>query len=524
MPFTVTNIEQQSEGSLRSVTATLTFGKTANESLADPGLSSTTKWAGATDWSDTIAGSTSYLHSGGTGTLTQTAANQAISGVASRRYRFTFTISSINIAGALTLGISTAYGGSFVELPIAATGTFSTEFTTDEGAATADFVLSATSTTTLDAFTLTNFSLKQLVEYPSGGESLTPSEVGLGQFVGDVQLNQGDSGFTYQWDSANQKIIVMAANDIPQLIVDEVVVMTTDAGTLAYPPAYICAIVEDDKADPATLSQVYDIVPIAETPVNNVSVAVNFVTGAVTNAGADGPPALRITYFPQRPGTFFSKENLVIDEVVRADTTAVNLDFAAAAIQYVYGTTDTIQCAYDTPGDSPDAGSVVVDIDDDNGGTTLLFNAAEANVGTEVMAVTYLKQAGLGNSVTLLNDSDRALSSEAMIWTSTTTQGGPFADNALGVPGLGVKFIGEETSGDTQNRSTITNHADGDSDNVSTWNPRTNTLQANGDTAVTSSNIHWLKVYPDAGIGGVSEIAANTDLSAVSITIYARGR
>ena len=342
--------------------------------------------------------------------------------------------------------------------------------------------------------------------------------------MGDVQLNQGDSGFSFQWDSANNKIIVMASNDIPQLIVDEVVVMTTDAGTLAYPPAYIVAIVEDDKADPAVLGQVYDIVPIAETPVNNVSVAVNFLTAAVTNASADAPPALRITYLQQRPGTFFSLENLVIDEVVDPSATPVNLAFAAAAIQYVYGTPDTLQCAYDTPGDQPDSGSVVVDIDDTNGGTTLDFNAAEFNVGTEVMAVTYLKQAGLGASVELLNDSDRTLNSEAMIWTSQTGQGGPFSDNAIGVPGLGVKFIGEQTSGDTQNRSTITNHADGTSDNVTSWNPRTNTLQANGDTAVTSSNIHWLKVYPSASIGGLREIAANTDLSAISINVYARGR
>ncbi len=516
MAFTVTKLQQHSQGDLRAASARLTFGKLAGESLADPGLNSTTLWAGATDWSDTIAGSTSYLHSGGTGTLTQTAANQAISGVASRLYRFTYTIDSVNIAGAITLAISTAYGASAIELAIATAGTFSVDFQTDEGAASADFVLSATSTTTLDAFTLSNFSLKQIPEYPSGGESITPQELGLGEFVGDVQLNQGDSGYIFKWDRTNEKIIVMAAGNIPQLVVDEVVTMTSDAGTLAYPPAYIVSVVEGD------LTQVYKIVPIAETPVDNVSVAVNFLTGAVTNAAADGPATLAVTYFPQRPGTFFSLENLVIDEVVRGDTTPVNLDNQAAALQYVYGTTDTLVLDYDTPGDAPSSGAVTLDMDDANGGTTIDFHADEVNVGTEVFAVTYLKSAGLGGNVQFLDDSDRAMASEAINWLTSAVADAPFGDEALAVPGLGVNWIGEE-SDDTQSRGLWTSFADTDGNLVATANYRTRVFTTDNSTAATSFNISWLKVQPDAGYG-VSEISTPQDLSGISIDVYARGR
>ena len=520
MPFTVSNQLQHSVGDLRAASATLVFGKLASESLGDPDLSSTTKWAGATDWSDTIAGSTSYLHSGGTGTLTQTAANQAISGVASRKYRFTYTISSINIAGAITLEISTAYGGSAVELAIAATGTFSIDFTTDEGAATADFVLSATSTTTLDAFTLTNFSLKQIPEYPGGGESLTPQMLGLGQFVGDVQINSDETGYNFKWDRTNEKIIVRSNANIPQLVVDETVTFAANVGTLKYAPAYIVSVV-------AGTAQVYQIIPDAESAANNVSVQVNWTTGVITEHATESNTTLLVTYFPQRPGTFFSKENLVIDEVVRADTDPVNLDNKAAAIQYVYGTTDTLLTAYDTPGDAPDSGSVTIDMDDDNGGTTLLFNAAEANAGNEVFACTYLKAVGLGGDVAFIDDIEldfRNNTAQGFSWILdvNATAGAPFGDNALGVPGYGVNFIGEDGS-NVQERAQWSSYLDTAADGTIIWNPRANTALGAQTGTLDNSQLSWLKVQSDTG-SGLSEIATPQDLSGITLTVYATGR
>ena len=517
MPFTVTKLEQHSEGSLRGASARLTFGKLASESLQDPGFVDSTNWAGATDWSDTMAGSTSYLHSGGTGTLTQANAKMITAGSNSKRYRITYTISSINIAGALTLAITTAFAGSAVSLAIAATGTFTKDFVSDASASSADFVLSATSTTALDAFTLTNVSLKRIPDYASGGESLTPNMLGLGQFVGDVVLPQGENGLLYHWDRTNQKIVVMAQN-IPQLIVDEIVTMTSDAGTLAYPPAYIVSIVEGGT------SQVYRIVGSGKVAVDNESVAVNFVTGGIVNIVADAPANLYVTYFPQRPGTFFSKENLVIDEVIVPSATPVNLDSQAAAIQYVAGDTSPILFEYDTPGDAPDSGSVTIDMDDGSDGTTLDFHTDEVS-SEATCTVTYLKASGLGGDVSFIDEQELDMTSntaQGFSWILDTGGPAPFGDTDLAVPGYGVNFVGEDGS-DTQERATWSGFMDTAADGIIVWNPRANTTLGAQTGTLENSQISWLKVARDAGMG-IAEISADQDLSDISIDIFARGR
>ncbi len=261
--------------------------------------------------------------------------------------------------------------------------------------------------------------------YASGGETLNPTDVGLGQFVGPIQINGSEDGYQFEWDSTNSKIKVLAPSSIPQLIVDEVVTMTSDAGTLAFPPAYIVSVVEDGT------SQVYNIVGAGKVAVDNVSVAINFLTGGIVNIAADAPATLHVTYFPQRPGTFFSLENLVIDESIVPSASKVNLAFRAAAIQYVAGDTTPIAFTYETAGDQPGAGTVVVDLDDSSN-TSIDFNATDVS-SEATCSVTYLKHAGLGNEAALLAETERTLSGEDFAWLTDTFSGAPFGDNAIGV-------------------------------------------------------------------------------------------
>lgn len=350
--------------------------------------------------------------------------------------------------------------------------------------------------------------------YLTGGESLTAQMLGLGQIVGDVEISSTEDGYTFQWDPATETIKVLAPSTIPQLIVDEVVTMTSDAGTLAFPPAYIVSIVEDGTA------QVYNIVGAGKVAVDNVSVAVNFLTGGIVNISADAPATLHVTYFPQRPGTFFSLENLVIDESIVPSASKVNLEFQAAAIQYVAGDTTPKVFTYETKGDQPGAGTVVVDLDD-SGETSLDFNATD--VSTEATcSVTYLKLSGTGKEVALLEDIERTLGGEDFAWLTDTFADAPFGDEALAVPAFGTRGTGEE-AGDTTHLWTWTSFKDTDGPAIATANMRTRVFTTDDGTAITKSTMPWLKVQTGVG-GGLVEINSATNLSAVTVRVSAEGR
>ena len=136
-------------------------GALGSECLTDPGLSATTKWAGANGFSDTIAGNATYTHNAAGGTLTQTSADLALKPTPYRAYKFTYTISGLTpggLVGTLPVGIA----AQAVNLPMTA-GTHSVTFVAAAGAATANFVISVTSTTGA-VFTIDDLTLKQLPE------------------------------------------------------------------------------------------------------------------------------------------------------------------------------------------------------------------------------------------------------------------------------------------------------------------------------------------------------------------------
>jgi hypothetical protein len=52
--------------------------------------------------------------------------------------------------------------------------------------------------------------------YTSGGETINPKDLGLGQIL-MLNIIQGEDGYVFEWDSANSKILVResAATNIP---------------------------------------------------------------------------------------------------------------------------------------------------------------------------------------------------------------------------------------------------------------------------------------------------------------------
>lgn len=198
-------------------------GTLGAETLTDGDMSSSTNWAGVTDWSDTIGGTTTYAHSGGTGTLTQTAAQRVTNneGSNARWYKFTYTVSSVTNVGANVLTITNAFAASTVTLDISSNATRSVIFQAHATAAdTADFVLSATSDTASDTFTLDDLILKEVIggNIVLGGKLTGGGSNGLqvsgGGTISTFEKNLGDVGATetIDWRDGNHQRVGLDEN------------------------------------------------------------------------------------------------------------------------------------------------------------------------------------------------------------------------------------------------------------------------------------------------------------------------
>ena len=173
-------------------------GTLGAETLTDGDMSATTNWAGAVDWSDTIGGTTTYTHSGGTGTLTQTAAQRVSEneGSNARWYKFTYTVSAVTDVGVNTCVITNAFAAANVTLDISSAGTRSVVFQSHATTAdTADFVLSATSDTASDTFTLDDLILKEII----GGDIILGGKLTGGGSNG-LQVSGGGTVSTFEKD------------------------------------------------------------------------------------------------------------------------------------------------------------------------------------------------------------------------------------------------------------------------------------------------------------------------------------
>lgn len=131
-------------------------GSLGSESLNETTFATHAKWDVTGDGDDT-GGNFTHTHATGASTLTQTNANMAVAGVPRKWYRFDYTISSPS--GDATLAITTAWALQTQTLSTTA-GTHTLYFLSNDNAATADFVISGTSSS--GAITIDDVTLKQV--------------------------------------------------------------------------------------------------------------------------------------------------------------------------------------------------------------------------------------------------------------------------------------------------------------------------------------------------------------------------
>lgn len=157
----------------------------ASESLDEVDFATHASWDDVGDF-DSESGNAAYTHSGGTGTLTQTSGNMAIAGVGSRWYKFTYTVSAVTETGTLAATITTAFAASAVTLTVdtAATDTVYFQSTASPG----NFIISATSDTGGDTFTIDDVTLKEII----GGDMIVNGLITGGGTLGIKVLANGN--------------------------------------------------------------------------------------------------------------------------------------------------------------------------------------------------------------------------------------------------------------------------------------------------------------------------------------------
>lgn len=347
--------------------------------------------------------------------------------------------------------------------------------------------------------------------YVTGGEPLTAQALGLGEVVGPIEFDQGEDGYIFEWDNTNQKVLVYQESVIPTIVNEEVVTVTADVGTLAFLPAYIIAI-----TDTAT-GAVYRVLPVAETGVDNVSVAVNFLTGVLTFAAADNPATVTVTYFPQQASGVFAKANMVIDETVVAAAAGVNLANRAAAVQYIYNTTNTAFMAEFPPAEAP-AATGDMNLEINNAGASTIDTHADDDGDT--LTVTYLKFSGITSPTQFIDDDDETLASEVVDWGLAATNN----IRSLVIPGYGTRFVGE--SAGANEAGNWSNSGDTAAELIATVNLLTNTYTTANTAAILTLSMSWLVVDPlfDRPSRSLSEVPNGTDLSGVVVKVSAEGR
>jgi len=143
--------------------------KLAAQSLADIVFTDGTSWTGTDDFAATPAGTAVYVHSAGTGAMTQTSAEMVIVGGASRRYEYIHEV--VAVVGAPVCTITTAF--SLTAHSVANTvGTHTTYF--KAALVPGNFIFNCTSVVG-ESITVDNFSLKEV----TGGDV-----VSHGKFTG----------------------------------------------------------------------------------------------------------------------------------------------------------------------------------------------------------------------------------------------------------------------------------------------------------------------------------------------------
>ena len=314
-----------------------------------------------------------------------------------------------------------------------------------------------------------------------------PVNGGTTQVMIDSMSTPGAGEFSIDWSQKPR----VAANP-PALVVEEVVTCASNVGTLAYLPLYIVAI----QVTATTTTGSYVVIPVGETPLTK-QCAVNFATGGLTFLSTDAVTSVKVTYIPKRASGYLS--TVTVDETATASASKVNLAARAGLIQYVWDDTDGKIVQLEQPGTAPSATNFcTIDIVD----TTNSSIDSHADDAGNTLKVTYVPYTQLPPG-TQIDDTDIMLSSEVWNFTGDPTVLGY---NNLVVPGFGVHVIGE--TGAAARAAAVWIGPTGTAGaGVSLWNPATNSITTDNDTAITILSMPWMildlaQLTPYAALSG----------------------
>tara|TARA_Y100000310_G_scaffold345443_1_gene465076 strand:- start:442 stop:1614 length:1173 start_codon:yes stop_codon:yes gene_type:complete len=315
--------------------------------------------------------------------------------------------------------------------------------------------------------------------YPSGGVPLPGfASWGLTRSVSSFSMRDTDdgNGLTWKLDHASGKIRAYVPAK-PSLIVEEVVTIASNTGTLAEIPLYIIAC----EVTAGTTTGAFNIIPTGETPITK-QCAVTFTSGVLTFLGTDAVTSVRVSYIPEADAGPWVRSNLVVDESVTA--AAAKADFAARAclVQYIWNDTNSKLLAMEPPGEAPSATNTgVLDINDSSDTSV----DTHADDDGDTLKVTYVKFAALEDASLFIDDTDITLDSEAYGFT----ENGHYPH--IVIPGFGTQLVGEE-SGGANAIATWEGPSGTAANTVATWNPFTNAILTNNSTAMVTTAISWV--------------------------------
>lgn len=329
---------------------------------------------------------------------------------------------------------------------------------------------------------------------------------GAGEFNIDFFSENRGTPTTPSAAGASHNHVFTGTAEPPALVVEEAVTVTTNVGTLAHVPLYIVAV----QATAGSTTGAFSVIPTGETPLTK-QVAVTFTTGAMTFLSTDAVTAAKVTYIPKRGSGYLS--TVTVDESRTASASKVNLVARAGLVQYVWDDTDGVLVNLEQPGTAPSATHYcTVDILD-TADTSIDSHADDAG---NTLKVTYVPFTQIPPGC-FVDDTDITLSSEAWNFTGDP---GVAGYNNLVVPGFGVNAIGE--TGAAARAAAIWEGPTGTAGAlVATWNPATNSLLTNNDTAITILSMPWmildqLQLTPKTPAG--SNAAEATHTHAISYT------
>lgn len=174
-----------------------------------------------------------------------------------------------------------------------------------------------------------HFTLAFDSSYPTGGESLTPRNLGLSGI--DLILLEPGYGFLFEYDHTNEKVKVMA--NIPPIVFEETVTVTTNVGTLRYPAAFIMSV--------SAGAQPYFPIPAGLVPATTQVAVSNYTSTftpgptTLTFLAADAVTTCTVTYATQA-------WRELVDNYVYAKLTAGVRVYGHASLAFTAGTPDSI--------------------------------------------------------------------------------------------------------------------------------------------------------------------------------------